>query len=101
MVVVGLATDYCVGRTTIDAQGLGIPATILLDVSRGVANQSIQVYIIHNTHHTIRLFLWSTEILKFRVCLFLICWYLDKILDISLYKKADCILEIPRPGFLC
>ena len=51
MVVVGLATDYCVGRTTIDAQGLGIPATILLDVSRGVANQSIQVYTIHITQY--------------------------------------------------
>ena len=38
--VLGLAADYCVGSTTIDAQVLGLPATLLQDATRGVAKDS-------------------------------------------------------------
>jgi len=36
VVVIGLATDYCVGSTTLDAQKIGLAATLLTDASRGV-----------------------------------------------------------------
>jgi nicotinamidase-related amidase len=34
VVVVGLATDYCVGSTAIDAQKVGLPSALLEDASR-------------------------------------------------------------------
>ena len=34
--MVGLATDYCVGSTALDAQEIGIPATVLTDAARYV-----------------------------------------------------------------
>ena len=39
VVVVGLATDYCVGSTTLDALCLGLPTTLLQDVSRPITAQ--------------------------------------------------------------
>eukprot|EP00088_Acartia_fossae_P027771 TRINITY_DN28511_c0_g1_i1.p1 TRINITY_DN28511_c0_g1~~TRINITY_DN28511_c0_g1_i1.p1 ORF type:complete len:322 (-),score=37.07 TRINITY_DN28511_c0_g1_i1:170-1135(-) len=42
VVVIGLATDYCVGSTTIDAQKIGIPATLLTDASRGVSDTTVE-----------------------------------------------------------
>jgi len=40
VVVIGLATDYCVGSTVLDSQRIGLPATLLTDASRGVAESS-------------------------------------------------------------
>jgi nicotinamidase/pyrazinamidase len=36
LVVVGLATDYCVKETALDARGLGYPTTVLLEAIRPV-----------------------------------------------------------------
>jgi nicotinamidase/pyrazinamidase len=36
VVIVGLATDYCVAATALDARGLGYPTTVLADAVRAV-----------------------------------------------------------------
>ena len=38
--VVGIATDYCVRATALDAAGLGLDTTVLLDLTAGVAAES-------------------------------------------------------------
>lgn len=38
--VVGLALDYCVGSTALDAQKLGFKTSIIMEGTRPVANES-------------------------------------------------------------
>jgi nicotinamidase/pyrazinamidase len=39
--VVGIATDYCVRATALDALGAGLPTTVALDLTAGVAESTV------------------------------------------------------------
>jgi nicotinamidase/pyrazinamidase len=41
--VVGIATDYCVRATTLDALAVGFQTTVLLDLTAGVAVESTRL----------------------------------------------------------
>ena len=40
--ICGLATDYCVGSSALDSLSLGLNTFVILDASRGIADESIE-----------------------------------------------------------
>ena len=52
--VVGLALDYCVGWTALDAAAIGFQTTLIRDASRGISQESIEKILAQLAEHSIK-----------------------------------------------